>query len=98
MRLMLLSFFSAILAIVYSAGLNEEFTWSRITYRWPKPGPSKRQTPIETRGRGRGRFRYTTGSTSDRIVFEDELNAATTQKTSHQETVPKFIDYRYGES
>lgn len=96
LTLLLLAVFTEILTSAYSAGLTEEFTWTKITYRWPKPGPSKRQTHLESRGRGRGRFRFTTEN-PDAIVFEDESSATNFEKKmEQQEFVPKFIDYRVG--
>lgn len=96
LTLLLAAVFSASFTSIYSAGLNEEFIWTKITYRWPKPGPSERQTQIESRARSRGRFRFTTKN-SDAIVFEDDISGTSFDKKMEQlEVVPKFIDYRVG--
>lgn len=97
MRLTFVLLFTVILAVVSSIGLNEEFTWTRITYRWPKTGPSKRQVQTETGYRSRGRQRTTPASgSSDPIIFDEETNAASVAKRPVQEKVPGFINYQYG--
>lgn len=94
MKLTIFTILCAISTIVDSAGLIEEFTWTRITYRWPKPGPSKRQVHPESRSKIRGRYRFSTENYGS-IVFDDETNAVTPGK-SLPESIPKFIDYIYG--
>lgn len=96
MRLTFVIIVCSIIVIVSGAGLNEEFTWSRITYRWPKAGPSKRQVQTDSRSRGRVRGKPIAGS-SDPIVFDGQTNAASAgAQKQRQEVVPSFIDYKYG--
>lgn len=95
MKLTLVFILYAILTLVSSVGLNEEFSWTKITYRWPRPGPSKRQVHTESRNRGRERYTFSTEN-QDVIIFDGETNAVTAEK-SKEESIPKFIDYIHGE-
>lgn len=95
-RLTIIIMLCATLTIVYSVGLNEEFTWTRITYRWPKPGPSERPIKNESRSSGKERFGLSTENYYS-IVFEEQSNALGAGNT-HKEPIPKFIDYIYGKS
>lgn len=91
MRFTYIIIFSAIVVLVFSAGLIEEFTWTRITYRWPKIGPAKRQVLKDP-----GRYSSITADSDPRIFFDGETNAAVDENKPSQEAVPKFIDYKYG--
>lgn len=60
-----IALFSVINAVVFSAGLNEEFTWTRVSYVSPEGGQrAKRQVDAESRF----------GTPQDKIVFEGETN------------------------
>lgn len=95
-RLMLIIIFFGLLTFVSSTGLNEEFTWTRITYRWPKSGTNKRQVPTEAKNRGRGRYMTATGG-ADSFIFDGQTNKATAGKKPPQEVAPSFINYKHGE-
>lgn len=73
-------------SFVASVGLIEEFTWTRITYRWPRSG----QLNVNSQQRNRA-----TAERSD-FVFEEDDNGADVANRPTQGNVPNFINYQYG--
>lgn len=71
------------ITLVHSEVLNEEFTWTKITYSWPED--YKHQ----------GHHRALNGN-YDKIVFEGPTNAATAGKRPPGEKVPSYINYQMG--
>lgn len=97
MRLLVLCSFLCVFE-VSSKGLKEAFTWTRISYDWPKNGQMlKRQAPVESRYKGSGG-----GMGSDAIVFDgltnggERLPALKAPDTLNQENVQATIEYIYG--
>lgn len=87
--------FSLLLVLVSTSNLYEEFTWSRITYRWPKGGRVRRNFGAEPWSGFMGRYK-SNFENPDRIVFEGETNAAAAGNRPPQGNVPSYIDYIYG--
>lgn len=83
MKLLAFCAFYALLTLVSGAGLNEEFTWTRISYAWPKGRISRRQSGSYAGHKAE----------SDAIVFEGSTNGDQDPK---QVKGPGNIDYQYG--
>ncbi|CAH1996583.1 unnamed protein product [Acanthoscelides obtectus] len=96
MRVELLIFLFCLIALVSNKGLKLEFSWTRITYQWPRDGQYlKRQTKTESRYRGSGGG----GRGSDVITFEGMTNAnefeVSTQGGRESREPPNNIDYQF---
>ncbi|CAG9767087.1 unnamed protein product [Ceutorhynchus assimilis] len=102
MRLLL--FFGFCVVHVSTTGLNEEFSWSRITYEWPEDGTLSSRfgrrsvIPLYTQNRPH--------LNADPIVFEGSTNADVNRQTKRKENqnndnnneadnVPESMDYQY---
>lgn len=69
--------------LVVSIGLREEFTWTRLSYKWPSPASPKnpyRDISIPE-------------TAEEKILFPGGTNAAERLNTTNKK--PKKIDYIY---
>ncbi|XP_018561263.1 L-dopachrome tautomerase yellow-f2-like [Anoplophora glabripennis] len=92
MRLLECCVISVVLSLVSSAGLKEEFTWTRISYAWRNGQRSRRQVNTETRSYKGNR------PTPDAILFEGSTNnenPENSQPSDENKNGPGDIDYRF---
>lgn len=85
--------FIAVFVLVTSVGIHEEFTWTRITYRWPTNKSKTTSSPgVESL---KGKNRPSLGK-SDSIVFQGSTNAAAVASRPQNDTAPSYLDYKFG--
>lgn len=91
MRLFTFISFAVFVISVSSTGLNEEFTWTRITYAWPRTGQQPKG------GDRKSSSRYNRAPADSAIVFEGDTNLSVDNEDSTS-TVPTGVNYTYGKS
>lgn len=85
--------------LVSSVGLNEELTWTRINFEWPRKGELRSLSSLSTQSQPtKAKPRY--GSSGSPIVFEGDTNGGEIGNGANQDknetaTKPGSIDYQY---
>lgn len=86
--------FSTFFVLAIGVGIQEEFTWTRITYRWPSNKAKTKNVEVESL---KGKNRKSLGK-SDNIFFQGDTNAAEVESRPKNDSAPSYINYIFGES